>query len=64
MQASKNPSIDAERFTVMLETARQLSEGLDAYLLDDQRKPLSAERLTRYYHMLQIEMEVAEFASA
>ena len=30
--------IDAERFAIMLDTAKQLSEGLDTYLLDDQRQ--------------------------
>lgn len=59
MHASKNPMIDEERFSIMLETARQLSEGMDAYLLDDQRKPLTDERILRYRHMLNIE-HVAE----
>lgn len=55
MQASKNPNIDAERFSIMLETARQLSEGMDAHLLDDQRKPLTEERISRYYQLLNID---------
>jgi len=55
MQASDNPGVDGERFSIMLDTARQLSEGMDAHLLDDQRKPLSEERMTRYYRMLNIE---------
>lgn len=55
MHASKNPSIDEERFSIMLETARQLSEGMDAYLLDDQRKPLSEERILRYRRLLNLE---------
>jgi len=54
MHASKNPGIDLERFSVMLETAKQLSEGLDAHLLDDQRKPITKERIARYYRLLQI----------
>lgn len=54
MHASKNPGIDKERFSIMLETARQLSEGLDAHLLDDQRKPLTEEGIARYHHLLQI----------
>ncbi len=57
MHASKNPSIDAERFSIMLETARQLSEGLDAHLLDDRRKPLNDAALARYYTLLNIEQE-------
>lgn len=64
MQASKNPSIDEERFSIMLETARQLSEGMDAHLLDDQRKPLTEERITRYYRLLEIDQPVQEFATA
>ncbi|APF07320.1 TPA: cell division protein ZipA C-terminal FtsZ-binding domain-containing protein [Legionella pneumophila] len=55
MQISNNPDIDAERFSIMLDTAKQLSEGLDAYLLDDQRKPLTEERIARYHRYLKIE---------
>lgn len=57
MHASKNPSIDAERFGIMLETARQLSEGMDAQLLDDQRKPLTSEGIARYQRLLHIEQQ-------
>ena len=57
MHASENSSIDAERFSIMLDTGRQLSEGLDAYLLDDQRKPLTEERITRYHQLLNISSE-------
>ncbi|WP_454783070.1 cell division protein ZipA C-terminal FtsZ-binding domain-containing protein [Legionella sp. WA2022007384] len=62
MHSSKNPGIDMERFTVMLETARQLSEGLDAHLLDDQRKPLTEDRIARYYRLLQINQSHFESA--
>ena len=55
MQASNNPTIDAERFSIMLDTAKQLSEGLDAHLLDDKRKPLTEEGIERYYRSLKIE---------
>ncbi len=54
MQASGNPTIDAERFEIMLDTASQLSEGLDAHLLDDQRRPFSDASLRRYYRLLNI----------
>ncbi len=54
MHSSKNSGIDKERLAVMLETARQLSEELDAHLLDDRRKPLTEERISRYYQSLQI----------
>ena len=60
MHAANNPSIDAERFSIMLDTARQLSEGLDAYLLDDQRKPLTQDRIIRYCRLLRIEMPEEE----
>jgi cell division protein ZipA len=54
MQASDNPNIDEERFTIMLDTARQLSEGLDAHLLDDKRRPLTEQRIARYFQMLNL----------
>ena len=54
MQASGNQTIDAERFNIMLETARQLSEGLDTHLLDDQRQPLTDASVKRYYRMLNL----------
>lgn len=63
MQASNNPNIDAERFAIMLETARQLSDGLDAYLLDDQRKPLTEARISRYYRLLNIDKLEHEHAA-
>ncbi|MGL5741293.1 MAG: cell division protein ZipA C-terminal FtsZ-binding domain-containing protein [Legionella sp.] len=62
MHSSKNQGIDVERFSVMLDTAKQLSEGLDAHLLDDQRKPLTEERIARYQRLLQINQ--SHFASA
>ncbi|MCW8398738.1 cell division protein ZipA [Legionella sp. PATHC038] len=63
MHSSKNPGIDIERFAVMLETARQLSEGLDAHLLDDQRKPLTEERIARYHRLLHINPSHIESAT-
>lgn len=62
MQVSSDPHLNAERFSAMLETGRQLSEGLDALLLDDQRKPLNNERLARYYTLLNIEHEEHDYA--
>lgn len=55
MQTSGNTTIDAERFAIMLDTAKQLSEGLDTYLLDDQRQPLSDASIQRYYQQLNLE---------
>ena len=54
MQASGNPTIDAERFEIMLDTAKQLSEGLDAHLLDDKRRPFVDASLQRYYRQLNL----------
>jgi cell division protein ZipA len=54
MEASGNSTIDAERFSIMLDTAKQLSEGLDTYLLDDRKKPLTDACLQRYYRLLNI----------
>lgn len=63
MQVSRNPVVDAERFTIMLETARLLSDGMDAHLLDEARKPLTSETLDRYKRMLHIEASSeAEYA--
>ena len=52
MELSNNPAIDQERFAIMLETAKQLSEGLDTYLLDEDRKPLSEASLSRYHSLI------------
>jgi cell division protein ZipA len=54
MQATTDVDVNAQRFAVMMDTARQLSEGLDAYLLDDQRRPLTEERIAYYQHILEI----------
>lgn len=54
MQASGNPTIDEERFEMMLDTARKLSDGLDTYLLDDKRQPLSDESVRRYQNILKL----------
>jgi cell division protein ZipA len=55
MEASGNGRIDEERFTIMLDTARQLAEGLDALLLDDMRRPLTDQRINRYYQLLNLQ---------
>lgn len=54
MHASGNATIDEERFNMMLDTARQLSEGLDAHLLDDKRQPLSDFSIQRYHSSLNL----------
>ncbi|KTD52355.1 cell division protein ZipA [Legionella quinlivanii] len=57
MQTSGEPEVDAERIRAMFETARLLSEGLDARLLDDQQRVLNEEGMARYYQMLNIPEE-------
>lgn len=52
MQTSGNANIDMERFSIMLDTARQISEGLDTRLLDDKQKPLNEESIARYTRTL------------
>jgi cell division protein ZipA len=54
MHQSGNSGIDAERFDIMLDTAKTLSEDLDAYLLDDRRKPLSDGSIQRYHQRLNL----------
>lgn len=54
MDASGNPTIDAERFAIMLETAQQLCEDLDTQLLDETQQLLTNTRLQRYYQRLNI----------
>ena len=38
----------------MMDTAKQLSEGLDTHLLDDERNPWSEASLARYHRMLHV----------
>jgi cell division protein ZipA len=64
MQVSTKPDINAERFSAMLKTARQLSDGMDAHILDAQRKPLNAEQISRYCEQLKIPEEEYDLAMA
>jgi cell division protein ZipA len=64
MQASGNATIDAERFEIMLDTAKQLSEGLDTHLLDEHRKPLTDASIQHYYRMLNLYDVKEQFESA
>lgn len=52
MHLSGSPTFDTERLEKMLETAYHLAEGLDTYLLDDMRKPLTSESKARYRRIL------------
>lgn len=54
MHPSGNSTIDAERFAIMLDTAKQLSEGLDTHMLDECRRPFTDASLPRYYQQLSI----------
>lgn len=54
MHPSGNPGIDAERFDIMLDTAKTLSEDLDTHLLDERRKPLSDASIQRYHQRLNL----------
>lgn len=54
MHPSGNSTIDAERFAIMLDTAKQLSEGLDTHMLDECRRPFTDASLRRYYQQLSI----------
>lgn len=55
MHTSQDARLNTERLSIMLDTAQQLSEMLNAHLLDEQRKPLTTERVADYYKMLHIE---------
>jgi cell division protein ZipA len=57
MQISGSREIDAERFDVMLDTARTLSESLDTYLLDESREQLSEQSIAYYYQRLMLNEE-------
>lgn len=52
MHLSGSPTFDTDRLEKMLETAYHLAEGLDTYLLDDARKPLTSETKARYRRLL------------
>lgn len=63
MHVSGNESIDQERFALMLEVGQQLTEELDAYMLDDRKQPWSSASTQRYQQKLQ-QIFVAEEALA
>lgn len=55
MQTSGNVTVDAERFEIMLATAKQLCEGLDTRLLDDKQRLFSEASMARYQGIIQFE---------
>jgi len=64
METSNNPGIDLERFSIMMNTAKQLSEGLDTHLLDDERNPWSETSFERYRRKFQVTEEAEEAEEA
>lgn len=52
MESSGNATIDSERLSIMLDTARQLSDDLDTHLLDGKQRALTDETVERYYRLL------------
>jgi len=54
MHASGNVTIDEERFNLMIEVACQLTEELDAYMLDDRKQVWTAASAMRYQKYLQL----------
>ena len=64
MYASGNPTIDAERFEIMLDTARHLSEGLDTHLLDSRRQPLTDASIAQYHQQLNLDVLILDPAMA
>lgn len=53
MHLSGNSTIDSDRFHLMIKTAYELSEDLDAKLLDNERCPLSQQSLEAYQNLIQ-----------
>lgn len=60
MHVSGDTAIDAERFDIMMDTAKTLSDALDTHLLDDKREPLSELSITRYHRRLSLLEAMAE----
>jgi cell division protein ZipA len=64
MQSSGNATIDSERLSIMIETAKQLSDDLDTHLLDGQQRPLTKETIVRYYRQLNSSAPVEQMETA
>ncbi|PJD92771.1 MAG: cell division protein ZipA [Legionella sp.] len=54
MQSSGHSETDAERFDILMDSAKTLSDSLDTHLLDDRRAPLSEQSITRYHQQLML----------
>jgi cell division protein ZipA len=59
MELSGNPTIDHERFELFFQTAKQLASELNANLLDDKQKLITADVWENYEHMINHEVEFA-----
>ena len=57
MRISGQKEVDAERFDMLLDTAKTLSESLDTHLLDELREPLSEQSVVRYHKRLMLNEE-------
>ncbi len=64
MHGSNDVVLNEQRFALMLATANQLRDNLDAYLLDEERKPLNAQRIAHYQRILGITEDESQLASA
>lgn len=52
MHLSGNCQIDTDRFQLMLSTAKELAQDLNAKLLDDKQQSLGEESLERYHSLI------------
>ncbi|MDF1757205.1 MAG: cell division protein ZipA C-terminal FtsZ-binding domain-containing protein [Legionellaceae bacterium] len=57
MHLSGNSTIDEERFEIMHDTAKALSDDLDTYLLDANKQPLSESSINQYYKKINHDVE-------
>lgn len=58
MYLSGNQNVDLERFNLMYSTSQALAEDLDANLLDDKQKILSATSIDNYHKYINLEEAV------
>lgn len=59
MHKSGDPLIDAERFDIMMDTAKTLNESLDTQLLDEHKAPLSDASIQYYHRCLSLDTQLA-----
>jgi cell division protein ZipA len=61
MYVSGNPALDDERLQILLDTANELCEELDAKLLDDKQQIFNEVSKLRYQQLLGVKTRVEEF---